>query len=344
MKSLAAILNESSKPLILDEIEFPKLDVGQVLVKIHRSGICGAQINEINAVKGPDKFLPHLLGHEGGGIVEEVGPGVTQVKAGDAVVMHWRKGPGIHATPAKYKWGSRTVNSGWVTTFSNHSIISENRLTVVPKETNLEIAALMGCAITTAMGLMNNDAHLKLGESVAIMGVGGVGLSVVQAALLGGAQPIIGIDIVDAKLAMAKRLGATHVINSKNEDFVEKVRSIVGAQGVDVFVETTGNTRMIEAAYKLTGAQGRTVMVGVPRSNEDITIHSLPLHFGKVLTGCEGGQTEPAKDIPRYLRLVDAGKLRATDLITHRFPLSEVNKAIETMRAGEAGRVMLVME
>ena len=191
MKTRAAILVESNKPLVVDEIELPSLGVGQVLVKIGVSGICGAQLGEIAAVKGPDKFLPHLLGHEGGGVVEAVGPGVTHLKLGDHVCLHWRKGTGIHAQPAKYMWNGRTVNSGWVTTFSDYSIVSENRVTPIPKETNFEIAALMGCAVTTALGLINNDAKVKIGQSVAVFGCGGVGLNVVQAASMVSASNCI---------------------------------------------------------------------------------------------------------------------------------------------------------
>src|SRR5437870_13208808 len=119
MRFRAAILERLNAPLVLDEIEVPALDCGQVLVQVHCSGICGAQLGEISGVKGPDKFLPHLLGHEGGAVVVDVGPGVTQVKPGDHVVMHWRKGAGIHARPASYTWDGRKVNAGWVTTFQD---------------------------------------------------------------------------------------------------------------------------------------------------------------------------------------------------------------------------------
>ena len=343
MKTTAAILVESNAPLVVDEIEIPKLDVGQVLVAIRKSGICGAQINEIAAVKGPDKFLPHLLGHEGGAEVLEVGAGVTQVKPGDHVVLHWRKGAGIHSIPAKYQWRGKTVNAGWVTTFQRHAVVSENRVTVVPKDLSDEVAALMGCAVTTALGVINNVAAVKVGQSVAVLGCGGVGLNIVQGAALVAAHPIIGIDIVDAKLEMARKFGATHVVNSKRQSFVDEVRKIVGAGGVDVFVETTGNVKLIEEAYRLTGSQGKTILVGVPRAGEDITIHSLPLHFGKVLTGVEGGETYPTTDIPRYARLYQAGKLKLDDLVTHRFPLAEVNRALDVVRSGESGRVMLEM-
>jgi S-(hydroxymethyl)glutathione dehydrogenase/alcohol dehydrogenase len=343
MKTRAAILVESNKPLVVDEIEVPALSVGQVLVKIGVSGICGAQINEIAAIKGVDKFLPHLLGHEAGGVVEEIGPGVAHVKPGDRVCLHWRKGAGIHAQPAKYKWNGQSVNSGWVTTFSDHSVVSENRATPIPNDIPFEIAALMGCAVTTALGLINNDAKVKIGQSVAVFGCGGVGLNVVQGAALVGADPIIGIDIYDSKLEFARKFGATHTLNGKTADLRAEIRQIVGPPGVDVAVENTGNVKLIELAYELTAPQGRTILVGVPRHDEDITIHSLPLHFGKVLTGCEGGQSNPAVDIPRYLRLYQRGKLRLDPLITHRFPLEKINTALDVVRGGEAGRVMLTM-
>src|SRR5688572_174041 len=162
----AAVLVELNEPLVLTDIEVPPLDVGQVLVEVHRSGICGAQLGEIAGVKGPDKFLPHLLGHEGGGVVLETGPGVTHVKAGDHVVLHWRKGEGIQARTTAYNWGGRKVNAGWVTTFQEQAIVSENRVTPIPKDVPFDVAALMGCAVTTALGLVNNDAQVKIGDSV----------------------------------------------------------------------------------------------------------------------------------------------------------------------------------
>ena len=343
MKTKAAILTELNKPLVVDEIEIPPLECGQVLVEIHCSGICGAQLGEIAGSKGPDKFLPHLLGHEGGGIVMDIGPGVTHIKKGDRVCLHWRKGAGIHAKTAQYQWNGRTVNSGWVTTFNEYSVVSENRVTPIGKDIPFEIGALMGCAVTTGLGLINNDAQVKIGQSVAVLGVGGVGLNVVQGAALAGADPIIAIDLYDHKLDMARKFGATHGINSKKADLAAEITKIVGNAGVDVFVENTGQVRLIELAYKLTAKQGRTILVGVPRHDQDITIHSLPLHFGKVLTGCEGGHTYPTDDIPRYLRLFQNGKLQLAGQITHRFPLDEINKALDTVRSGDAGRCLLTM-
>ncbi len=344
MKMKAAILETLQAPLILDEIEVPALQCGQVLVEVHASGICGAQLNEIAGTKGYDNFLPHLLGHEGSGVVLDVGPGVTQIKKGDHVVMHWRKGAGIHAQGAKYAWGDRIVNSGWVTTFNECAIVSENRVTPIPKDVPFEIATLFGCAVTTALGLINNLAQVKIGQSVAVFGCGGVGLNVVQGAAMVSADPIIAIDIYDHKLALAREFGATHTINSAQSDVREEVRKIVGAAGVDVFVENTGLVRLIEAAYELTGKAGRTILVGVPKHDQDITIHSLPLHFGKVLTGCEGGATDPTVDIPRYIKLYQHGKLELDRLITHRMPFSDINVALDKVRAGEVGRCVLSMQ
>jgi S-(hydroxymethyl)glutathione dehydrogenase/alcohol dehydrogenase len=339
----AAVLRELNQPLVLADIEVPPLDVGQVRVEIHCSGICGAQLGEIAGVKGPDKFLPHLLGHEGGGIVLETGLGVSHVKAGDHVVIHWRKGAGIQARPTSYTWGDTTVNAGWVTTFQEQAIVSENRVTPIPKDVPFEVAALMGCAVTTALGVINNDARVKIGESVVIIGCGGVGLAVVQGAGMVSANPIVALDLYDHKLAMARSFGATHLINPASENPAEAVRRIVGSGGADVVIETTGSVRLIEQAYAMTASQGRTVLVGVPRFDQDITIHSLPLHFGKVLTGCEGGHTNPTVDIPKYLRLYTDGKLRVDGLITHRMPFAQINAALDQIRAGEVGRCILEM-
>ena len=345
-KIRAAVLVSLNAPLEIADLDLPdQLAFGQVLVKIHYSGICGAQINEIEGAKGPDKFLPHLLGHEGSATVVAVGPGVTRLKPDDHVVMHWRQAAGLQAQPATYEWNGRRVNSGWVTTFSNYSVVSENRLTPIPSDFDLKVAPLFGCAVTTAMGVVNNDAAVKVGQSVVVFGVGGVGLNVAQAAAMVSANPIVAIDVVDNKLDMAKRFGATHAINSaKVSDLAAEVRKIVGNSGADVVVETTGKARVIETAYELTHADGKTILVGVPRKGDNISIYSLPLHFKKVLTGSHGGNAEPHLEIPRYIALMRAGRFSLDGLVTHEFPLEQVNDAISIMRSGNAGRVLLAME
>lgn len=342
----AAILVETGQPLVMEEIESSPLRFGQVLVKILCSGVCGAQINEIDAVKGPDKFLPHLLGHEATADVVEVGEGVTTVSKGDRVVCHWRKGAGLQAPPAVYTSARGRINAGWVTTFSEYSVVSENRVTRVPSDLDLEAGALMGCAVTTAMGVLNHDAHLGIGESIAVFGTGGVGLSVVQLAAMVAAHPIVAIDLYQPKLELAKRLGATHTIQATGGvDVTAALRAMVGEAGVDVAVETTGNVRAIEQAYEGTAAQGRTVLVGVPRKGEKVSLYTLPLHFKKVLTGSEGGGCRPEVDIPKLVRLCRTGRLNLQDLVGRRYPLERINQAIAELRSGKvAGRCIVQMD
>ena len=339
----AAILLESNKPLIVDDIEYPsELDYGQVLVKLYYSGICGAQLNEIHAIKGEDKFLPHLLGHEGSGIVLQIGPGVTTTSIGDHVVLHWRPSAGIQAKPAKYKWGNKTVNAGWVTTFNDHAVISENRLTVIPDDFDLRVAPLFGCAVTTAVGVINNDAKVKIGQSVVIFGMGGVGLNLAQAANMVSANPIIGIDIKDSKLESANKFGLTHSFNSlKEENLSTKIKDIVGAHGADVVIDTTGNPRIIEQAYELTNPNGKTILVGVPKKGDNVNIYTLPLHFNKQLTGSHGGDSVPDIEIPRLIKLINTNKMTLDGIITHEFCLNDINIALDLMRKGDSGRILI---
>jgi S-(hydroxymethyl)glutathione dehydrogenase/alcohol dehydrogenase len=337
----AAILVQSREPLVVDEIALPDaLGVGQVLVKVLYSTICGAQLNEIAAAKGPDKFLPHLLGHEASARVIEIGPGVTTVKPDDTVVLHWRPSQGIQCPPPAYQWRGKKLNAGWVTTFNDHAVVSENRMTVIPADYNLRDAPLLGCAVTTAAGVINNDANVKIGESVTIFGVGGVGLNVVQFAVLAGANPIVAVDLIDAKLDMARARGATHCLNPNAvADLDAEIRKIVGAKGPDKVIETTGAKAVIELAYNLTHADGTCVLVGVP--SEKVSIYTLPIHFNKVLTGSHGGDAVPHVDIPRLIRLIEAGRLSFDGLITHEFPLDDINTALDVVRSGTAGRVLL---
>ena len=340
MKS--AILTESKKSLVVADIDLPdKLDAGQVLVKLHFSGICGAQINEIDAMKGPDKFLPHLLGHEGSGVVEKIGPGVSTVKESDHVVLHWRPSKGIQSPTPKYSWDGKTVNAGWVTTFNEQAIVSENRLTVIPNNFDMKIAPLFGCSVTTAFGVVNNDAQIKVGQSVVIFGIGGVGLNIAQAASMISAHPIVGVDLLEHKLEMGREFGLTHAVVGGKENVNDIIRNIVGMQGADVVIETTGNSRVIEQAYELTHPDGKTILVGVPKKGDNVSIYSLPLHFNKILTGSHGGDAVPDLEIPRYIRLMESSKMTLDGLITHEFVLDEINQALDLFRSGESGRIII---
>jgi Zn-dependent alcohol dehydrogenase len=337
----AAILTELKKPLIIGDITIPELTFGQVLVRIVSTGICGSQIGEIDGKKGPDRFLPHLLGHEASGVVEKTGPCVSKVKEGDHVILHWRQGSGIQSPTPKYIWGDRTVNAGWVTTFQEKAVVSENRMTVIPIDSDMEIAALYGCAVTTGFGSVLNDAGLSIGKSVIVFGAGAVGLCAIQGAKLVSAYPVIAVDILDTKLAMAKQSGATHTVNSSDPSFKNMLQTLTDNKGVDAVIETTGIGSLIECAYQLTSASGTTVLVGVPSHDTITQIDTMPLHFGKKITGSHGGATNPDVDIPCYLRAQNAGYFDLKHMITHRFTLDTINDAIEMTRSGKAGRCII---
>ncbi len=339
----AAILVGQNQPLQLEEIELPNdLLAGQVLVRVHVSGICGSQLGEISGAKGLDPYLPHLMGHEGCATVIQVGPGVETVQPGDLVVLHWRKGLGIQASPPKYRFQGQNINAGWVTTFNTYAVVSENRCTSVPPNTPKDVAALFGCAITTGFGVVENNAKLKMGESILIFGAGGIGLNIIQAASLINAYPIIAVDLVDDRLNLASSLGATHTINNSQSDIKNELFKIIGNRKIDVFIDNTGIPNVIEFGYENTTQDGRIILVGVPRVGENINIFSLPLHFGKTLIGSHGGETRPERDIPRYLNLLNNGRVEFDKLVSDRFSLKSINEAIEFMKNGKSsGRILI---
>lgn len=342
----AAILETLKAPLVVDRVELPeKLEVGQVLVRVLYSGICGSQLGEINGVKGEDRFLPHLLGHEGSGEVVETGPGVRRFQPGDRVVLHWRKSEGLEGAPPKYKWRGKQLNAGFVTTFNEYAVVSENRLTPVPRGLPMDIAPLMGCAVTTGLGVINNNAGVRIGESVVVMGAGGVGLNMIQGAAMCSAYPVVAVDVHENRLELATECGATQAIHTAGEtDLKQAILSIVGASGADVVIDNTGNTDVISLCFELTKPRGRTVLVGVPKKGDKASIYTLDLHFDKVITGSHGGEAVPHLDIPRYSSLYANGKLKLDHLITDRFSLDDINAALENMRTGAAsGRCLIEM-
>jgi len=342
-KSKAAILVTQNAPLEIAEIDLPpSLEIGQVLVKLAFSGICGSQIGEIDGVKGKDPWLPHLLGHEGSGEVLSIGPGVTHVKPGDLVVLHWKASKGIESAPPKYMWGKIRVNAGWVTTFNEYAVISENRLTKVSIETDLETAALYGCAVTTGFGVIDNRAKIKLGENVLIFGSGGIGLNIIQAAKLAGANKIIAVDLYEHRLALSKYCGATFLVNSSLQNPWDSIKSLLNNQPLDVFIDNTGNPEIIARGYEMVNSNGRVILVGVPKKDSTTSIHTLPLHFGKSIIGTHGGETIPHKDIPRYMNLFSSRGIELSKLISDVKPLDQINELISDMRNGtSAGRSLI---
>ena len=279
---------------------------------------------------------------KGGGTVVEVGPGVTKVKPGDRVVMHWIKGTGIDSAPPRFSHQGKTLSAGWVTTFSENSIVSENRLTPVNCDAGFDVLALLGCAVTTGLGIVFNNVGLKPGQSIAIFGVGGVGLNVIQGADLVNAYPVVAIDKSAQKLEFAKKFGATHIVNVEDGDTGAVLAEITNGRGFDAVVDTTGVNAVRETAYEATYNKGLTVFCGVPFAGDRISIDSFPLHFGRRIIGSHGGDTVPDVDIPRYLILYRLGRLKLDELISARFPLAEVNRAVELVGGGQTcGRCLL---
>jgi len=340
----AAILVDSGSPLVIDEILLPsELGAGQVLVEVITSGICGAQINEIDAVKGPDKFLPHLLGHEGFARVLEIGPGVTTVSPGDFVVMHWRPGSGIQSTPALYEWQGKRLNAGWVTTFNNHGVVSENRVTkILPGAHDKNLLPLLGCALTTALGVLENDAKVNFRDSILVLGSGGVGLALIKVAKIFGVSNVVVVDISDEKLKYAADLGASNTIKFKNkEETLNQLRKIYEKQLPSVAIDTTGNIDAIEICYEVSSSVGRVILVGVPKSDSRAKIYTLPLHFDKIMKGSHGGGSKPEIDIPILLDLMSRGDLNFDNYPTQSFKLNEINQAIGNLRRGVSGRMII---
>lgn len=331
----AAVLVEIDQPLAIKDVELTGLQVGQVLVKVLVSGLCGAQLHEIRGHKGNAKFLPHLMGHEGCGIVQEVGPGVTTVKVGDKVVMHWRPGTGIESPFPSYVMDGKNMSSGKVTTLSEYSIVSENRLTTVPQDTPPELCAILGCALTTAMGIIDNEVDLKFGESVAVIGTGGVGLNLIQAAAMKSACPIIAVDNNLSKKDLCIEMGAQEFYTSIDEISLAKI---------DIVIDTTGIPEVISKAISILSNTGRMVLVGQPAPGRFVEVMNAVNLFngiGQSIKATQGGKTNPQEDIPRYVKLHQNGLLNISKLITHTFTLDEVNDAFDLLKTGNAGRIMI---
>ena len=336
----AAILRELNKPLSIEDISLPyTLDIGQVLVEVRASGICGAQIGEITGAKGADPYLPHLMGHEGGGVVLECGPGVKTVSPGDRVVMHWRPGSGIDADPYVYSNGKEKIGAGPVHTFCEQAVVSENRLTKISPSIPFDVAALMGCAVTTGAGLISNEAKLKLGQTVLVIGIGGVGLNVMQGALLAGAGLIYGVDIVPERLDMA-----TAILNNKECVLVGKMPPMEFTE-FDVVVDCTGNPEVINDALQLTAPGGKLILVGQPASGRSVIFSNFRSHYqGKTIMDSQGGLTDPETDIPRYLRLWQQKRLNVSQLIKQRVELDNINEIVNDMQMGKTiGRCIVEM-
>jgi len=342
MKTKAAVLYETKKPLHIEDLTIPELAQGQVLVKVVYSGICHSQLNEILGLKGEDKFLPHTLGHEGSGIVEQTGPGVTKVRPGDHVVLTWIKGKGLDVPFTTYLSSSGArVNSGAISTLMNRAVISENRLVKISKDMSLSEAALLGCAVPTGVGVIRNTLRVKPKDTIVILGIGGIGMSAILGAKLVGCKNIIAVDVVDWKLDIAKKLQATCVLNTKKQDIQEAVKQKYNGRGVDFVVEAAGAQETMDIGLKLIHNKGTVAIAGNLAPGKRISIDPFDLIKGKKIIGTWGGETRPDIDIPFYVKKCISGKLKLKKLISHKFKLEDVNQAFDMLRKGNVLRALI---
>lgn len=339
----SAIIQSVNSPLTIEDLSLPEdLKYGQALVKIKVSGLCGAQLQEIAGDKNNAKFMPHLTGHEGCGVVQKIGPGVSKVKEGDKVILHWRKGSGIESDFPSYMMGDKKLSGGKVNTITEYAIISENRMTPVPEDIDDEFCALMGCGISTSFSVVSKEADIKFGESVLVIGCGGVGLGCISAARMLHASPIIGVDINEEKFGLVRKNGADHFFNSENSISFLKEKGIK----IDCIIDTVGNLDLISQFLPFLSDQGRCILVSLPKKGTSLTVSDPNKLFGsegqRILTTQAGG-FDPDTDIKRFVKLYQMGKIDYKSLVTHRFKLEEINEAIQTLRSGEAGRIMITI-
>jgi S-(hydroxymethyl)glutathione dehydrogenase/alcohol dehydrogenase len=343
MKFKAAVLQKVSEPLKVLEIASRPLGYGHVLVKIFYSGVCRSQLMEARGFRGHDHWLPHLLGHEASGEVVEVGSGITKVKVGDKVILGWIKGEGIEAEGAKYLYNDQIVNSGKVTTFSNYSIVSENRLVKIPPNVPLDVAVLFGCALLTGAGMVLNELKPNSEMSVIVIGLGGIGLSALMALKYLKCKNVIAVDISEEKLELAKLFGANHIINSKRENTKGKVLSILGDYS-DACIESGGKTETIELGFSLIKKTGKLIFASHPPEGEFINIAPHELIAGKQIFGSWGGGCKPDIDIPKLAEIYLKGKVPLEKLISKRYTLENVNEALLDLENGVVFRPIIAMQ
>ena len=340
----AAVLVQTSQPLELKTITHRKLKKGQVLVKILYSGICRSQLMEVKGLRGEDKWLPHLLGHEGSGIVEQIGEGVKKVKVGDEVILTWIKGEGLEAEGAIYdSEDGLVINSGQVTTFSNYSVVSENRLILKPNNLPFKEAILFGCALPTGGGMVLNELNFNKNSKFIVLGLGGIGLSSLAMLMSLGITDIIAIDISPKKLELVKSWGVKNVINSIEDNLEESIFDIF-KEGADFCIESAGKVSTIEMGFSLLNKQrGELLFASHPPEGEKISLSPHELISGKKISGSWGGAIKPDKHIPLiYNRLVEAN-FPLSSLLTKPYKLSQINEALQDLEDGKVERPLISM-
>ena len=341
----AAVLFKSGSPLELVELEMPLPTEGQVLVRIAYAGICKSQLMEIDGLRGVDVYLPHLLGHEAAGVVEEIGPGVSKVKPGDHVVISWIRGSGLSVGGPNLSSEGTQINSGQVTTFSELAMVSENCTFPIPNKFPLRIAALFGCAIPTGAGMALKELPEDLSDSnVAVFGLGGIGLSALFAVSSKNPKSLTAIDFDPRKLEAVKVLGIDHLINASDPNFLQLINNVTDQTGFDYAIDATGNTLGILQAFEsVKKFGGLCVFASHPGFGEKIPLDPFDLISGKNLQGSWGGGTRLDEDLSGLLSLYGSNETIINLLSADVFTFGEINRAISEFRQGNTIRPILKM-
>lgn len=374
MKIRAAVLDQmqmpqpyaKTKPISIETIELDSPGPGEVLVKMAAAGLCHSDLSVINGDR--PRVMPMVLGHEASGIVEELGPGVVDLRRGDHVAlvfapncghcMPCREGrpalcePGFAAAVAGTLLGghrrfhrmdkSVLNHQAGVSCFAEYAVLARGSLVKIDPELPLDIGALFGCAVLTGVGAAINCGQMKLGCSAAIVGLGGVGLSALLGALAAGARQIVAIDKLESKLEIARSLGATHTFRADDPDLVANVKAATNG-GVEVAIEAASAVAALDTAYKITRRGGTTVTVSLPPPSATLNVPAVNLVVEeRTLKGSFLGSAVPQRDLPRYISLYFAGRLPIDKLVTHRIKLDEINLGFDRLANGEAIRQVIV--
>jgi S-(hydroxymethyl)glutathione dehydrogenase / alcohol dehydrogenase len=358
----AAVMRAVDAPVEVVDLRLDPPRAGEVQVRLHAAGVCHSDLSMLDG--GIATPVPVVLGHEGAGVVEAIGDGVRSVSVGDHVVLNWVPMCGrcffcLHGQPqlctsgaytpglmddgtTRLFDGERPVHHGLhAATFAERTVVREGSVVRVDEDIPFAVAAVVGCAVTTGVGAALRTAEVRAGERVAVIGCGGVGLSVIQGCRLAGAERIIAIDRVQSRLDAARHFGATDAVEG-GDRAAAAVRAMTAKLGVDVAFEVAGIPALQRQAWDMTRRGGRTILVGVPRQDGETTFPSLLLSVSeKTLKGCYYGSAHPPRDFPEMLSLYRAGRLDLDALITQRLPLDGVNEAFDAMRRGEQLRTVI---
>ncbi|MFJ5263001.1 Zn-dependent alcohol dehydrogenase [Streptomyces sp. NPDC088387] len=355
----AAVLPEVGAPLEITDIELPDPGPGQVRIRLAAAGVCHSDLSlSDGTMRVP---VPAVLGHEGAGTVLAVGEGVTHVSPGTDVVLNWA--PACGSCPACARgevWlcanalnGSADVYARTaagvdlhpglnVAAFAEETVVPAHCVLPLPSGIPLTDAALLGCAVLTGYGAVHHSARVQEGETVAVFGVGGVGLAALQSARIAGAAKIVAVDVSPEKEELARAAGATdYVVASAGT--AREIRALTGKQGVDVAVECVGRAVTIRTAWESTRRGGRTTVVGIGGKDQQVTFNALELfHWGRTLSGCVYGNCDPERDLPVLAGHIRAGRLDLGALVTEHIALDGIPAAFENMLAGKGGRALVV--